>query len=161
MTPEEKNALMQFMGTVYGESKKHDEMLVGQSTNLRPKSGEIKQQFEQMLRTPVHANNPQPQRPLVQEAQPPTVQSPVTPEQAAKELAQAQATQPVLQQPVEQSVEQPAVDPNQMEFDLSEPSKIDKVIELLENQNKILLEIRDNSVKSKSNAKRAKNTKPQ
>lgn len=156
MTPEEKKALMNFMGTIYGESKKHDEMLVGQSTNLRPKSNEVKQQFEQVLRTPVHADNPQPQRPLVQEAQPPAVQSPVTPEQAVKELAQAQATQPV-----EQPVEAPAVDPNQMEFDLSEPSKIDRVIELLEKQNKILLEIRDNSVKSKSNAKRAKNTKPQ
>lgn len=156
MTPEEKAALVNFMGTIYGESKKHDDMLVGQSTNLRPKSNEVKQQFEQVLRAPVHANNPQTQRPLAQEAKPPTVQSPVTPEQAAQELAQAQATQPV-----EQPVEQPVVDPNQMEFDLSEPSKIDKVIELLEKQNKILLEIRDNSVKSKSNAKRAKNTKPQ
>lgn len=147
---------MNFMGTIYGESKKHDEMLVGQSTNLRPKSNEVKQQFEQVLRTPVHADNPQPQRPLVQEAQPPAVQSPVTPEQAVKELAQAQATQPV-----EQPVEAPAVDPNQMEFDLSEPTKLDRVIELLEKQNKILLEIRDNSIKLKSNAKRAKNTKPQ
>lgn len=156
MTPEEKNALMQFMGTVYGESKKHDQMLVGQSTNLRPKSGEVKQQLEQMLRAPMHANDLQTQRPPAQEAQPLAVQSPVTPEQAAKELAQAQATQPI-----EQPIEQLVVDPNQMEFDLSEPSKIDRVIELLENQNKILLEIRDNSIKLKSNAKRAKNTKPQ
>ena len=48
-----------------------------------------------------------------------------------------------------------------MEFDLSEPSKVDKIIELLENQNKILVEIRDSSIKSKYNAKRAKNKKPQ
>ena len=159
MTPEEKKALMNFMGTIYGESKKHDDMLVGQSTNLRPKSNEVKQQFEQVLRTPVHANNPQPQRPLVQQ-QPPPVQEPVTPEQAAQELAQAQQEQFIAPVPTQVDVEQ-LNDPNQMEFDLSEPTKLDKVIELLEKQNKILLEIRDNSVKSKSNAKRAKNTKPQ
>lgn len=157
MTPEEKKALMNFMGTIYGESKKHDDMLVGQTTNLRPKSNEVKQQFEQVLRAPVHANNPQPQRPLAQQ-QPPPVHEPVTPEQAVKELAQAQAS---LDSAVEIEPISPAADPNQMEFDLSEPTKLDRVIELLEKQNKILLEIRDNSIKLKSNAKRAKNTKPQ
>ena len=158
MTPEEKNALVQFMGTIYGESKKNDDMLVGQSTNLRPKSGEIKRQVEQVLRAPAAAGAQQPQQ-----APPsaPVAQPQVTPEQAAQELAQV-TPQPVTPQPV--SPQQPPhveVDPNQMEFDLSEPTKLDKLIELIENQNKILLEIRDNSIKSKYNAKRAKNKKPQ
>ena len=159
MTPEEKEALMQFMGTVYGESKKHDDMLVGQSTNLRPKSGQIKQQFEQVLRSPVHANNPQPQ-PRPQPQQPPPAPPVVTPEQAQQELAQAMEQQVVDPKPTPQAVE-PAVDPNQMEFDLSEPTKLDKLIELIQEQNKILLEIRDNSIKSNYGTKRAKNKKPQ
>ena len=58
-------------------------------------------------------------------------------------------------------MQEQAVDPNQMEFDLSEPTQLDKIIELLESQNKLLVEIRDSSIKSKYNAKRAKNKKPQ
>ena len=52
MTPDEKNALLQFMGTVYGEQKKQDEMLVGQSTNLRPTSDGVKETFDRTLKTP-------------------------------------------------------------------------------------------------------------
>ena len=151
------------MGQVYGETKKQDQMLVGQSTNLQPKSEEVKKQFEQVLRSPVtQAQNQQP-RPAQPTATAPTIQPPsnvVTPEQAAAELAQVQQGQVIDHETIQPTVEQ-LNDPNQMEFDLSEPSKVDKIIELLENQNKLLVEIRDSSIKSKYNAKRAKNKKPQ
>ena len=57
MTPDEKNALLQFMGTVYGEQKKQDEMLVGQSTNLRPTSDGVKETFAN-LKLPAFTLNP-------------------------------------------------------------------------------------------------------
>jgi hypothetical protein len=156
MNASEKDALLQFMGQIYGETKKNDQMLVGQSTNLQPKSDEIKRQFEQTLRAPVQNTGAQPPQPVAA----PTVAAPVTPEQAAAELAQLQQEQAVVPIPV-QVVSEPAfVDPNQLEFDMNEPSKMDKLIDLIERQNKILLEIRDSNVKSKHNAKRAKNTKP-
>ena len=83
----------------------------------------------------------------------------VTPEQAQQELLQAQQEQVVAAAPVQ--VEEVYNDPNQLEFNLAEPSKVDRVIELLEANNKLLVEIRDNTIKSKYNAKRAKNKKPQ
>jgi hypothetical protein len=158
MTPEEKNALLQFTGQMYGESKKNDDMLVGSSPQLQPRSTQIKDQFEQVLRSPVQQQgaplqkvppNRPPQAVPAQSAAPAAVlgaPAAVTPAQAAAELAQVQET--VL------------VDPNQMEFDLTEPNKVDKVIELLEKNNRLLVEIRDNSIKSNYNAKRAKNKKP-
>ena len=166
MKPEEKNTLLQFMGQVYGETKKQDQMLVGQSTNLKPKSEEVKRQFEQVLRsnptTPQRQpqqNLPPVQQPIEAPAEvPSTPSSVVTPEQAAAELAQAQQ---VTAPESTQTIVYPLNDPNQMEFDLSEPSKVDKIIELLEKQNRLLVEIRDSSIKSKYNAKRAKNKKPQ
>ena len=156
MTPEEKSALVQFMGTMYGESKKNDDMLVGQSTNLKPKANQIKNQVEQVLRVPVQRSTGTPPQPVAAQA-PSNI---VTPEQAAAELAQAQQEQAIVPEPTQTTVAQ-LNDPNQMEFDLSEPSKVDKIIELLEKQNKLLVEIRDSSIKSKYNAKRAKNKKPQ
>lgn len=162
MTPEEKATLVQFMGTMYGESKKNDDMVVGQSTNLQPKANQLKNQVEQVLRVPVQpAGTPPPPSPAVQ--QPSSI---VTPEQAAAELAQqgiSRAPVPIVENTgLDQvHIQTPVVDPNQMEFDLTEPSKVDKIIELLESQNKLLVEIRDSSIKSKYNAKRAKNKKPQ
>ena len=52
MTPEAKAAVMQLMGQTYGQVKKQDEMLVGTSNSLRPKSNEMKQMVEQLVRTP-------------------------------------------------------------------------------------------------------------
>lgn len=158
MKPEEKNTLLQFMGQVYGETKKHDQMVVGQSTNLQPKSEEVKREFEKVLRTAPSGNTgtQQPmQQPRVEAA--PIQSVTVTPEQAAAELAQTGQSQ-LSSPPI---TDLPVVDPNQMEFDLSEPSKIDRVIELLETNNKLLVEIRNNTIKSKYNAKRVKNQKPQ
>ena len=155
MTPGEKAALVQFMGTMYGESKKNDDMVVGQSTNLQPKANQLRNQVEQVLRVPVQKSTGTPPQHVA-------TQSPsniVTPEQAAVELAQVQQEQVVG--PVPLNHVELHNDPNQMELDLSEPSKVDKIIELLESQNKLLVEIRDSSIKSKYNAKRAKNKKPQ
>ena len=171
MTPEEKNALVQFMGSIYGEAKKQDQMLVGSSTNLKPTSNQMKQQFEQVLRTQVQNGTTQPQQPPpalpVKGADVPVSSMMITPEQAAAELAQVQQEQSIAPVPnvdkagLEVVYQAPAVDPNQMEFDLSEASKLDKLIELIEKQNKILLEIRDSSIKSKYGAKRAKSKRPQ
>lgn len=168
MNQSEKETLLQFMGQVYGETKKNDQLVVGQSQQLQPRAEQVKQQFAQVLKSKVEPTGPvqprtQPIPTPTPEAvtQQPVTPQPVTPEQAARELAQATVT-PVqaASEPV-QVVQEQAVDPNQMEFDLSEPTQLDKIIELLESQNKLLVEIRDSSVKSKYNAKRAKNKKPQ
>ena len=167
MKPEEKNTLLQFMGQVYGETKKRDQMVVGQSTNLQPRSEEVKREFEKVLRT-TPTDSIGSQQPMQQPMQQPQVETApvqsaiVTPEQAAAELAQTAQSQVLSQPATTVPIEnEQVVDPNQMEFDLSEPSKVDRVIELLETNNKLLVEIRNNSIKSKYNAKRAKNQKPQ
>lgn len=163
MKQQEKDTLLQFMGQVYGETKKHDQMVVGQSTNLQPKSEEVKREFEKVLKTtPIqHSHQPHQALPAQEPAQTLPVQNNVvTPEQAAAELAQAQQKQIIVSEPTQANVEQ-FNDPNQMEFNLTEPSKVDKIIELLESQNKLLVEIRDSSIKSKYNAKRAKDNKSQ
>jgi hypothetical protein len=164
MNPSEKDTLLQFMGQVYGETKKTDQMVVGQSPQLQPRSQQVRQQFEQVLKTPAQAqlNTPvhgQP-APAAQVAPPvPVAPTQITPEQAQQELLQAQQEQVVAAAPVQ--VEEVYNDPNQLEFNLAEPSKVDRVIELLEANNKLLVEIRDNTIKSQYNAKRAKNKKPQ
>ena len=166
MNQSEKETLLQFMGQVYGETKKNDQLLVGQSQQLQPRAEQVKQQFTQVLKAKAQPNGPV--QPYTQPApspeavtQQPVTPQPVTPEQAAKELAQVTVTPEQAGQELVQVVQEQAVDPNQMEFDLSEPTQLDKIIELLESQNKLLVEIRDSSIKSKYNAKRAKNKKPQ
>ena len=151
MTPEEKAAVMQFMGQTYGHFHKHDQNIVGNSGNLKPKSQEMKQVFEQTARMPTvhpqHQHPPVPtQAPPPQHAPPPQQQAPapvpvqpVTPEQAAQEIAAAQT---------------PSI-PDQEEFDFSEPPKIDKLIDLIEKQNLILEKI---NLKL-DNGKSAKNRK--
>jgi hypothetical protein len=57
---EQRNALLGLLGTVYGESKKLDQNLVGSSTNLQPTSNHIKNLFERELRGP-QLPPPQPQ----------------------------------------------------------------------------------------------------
>ena len=165
MDASEKDTLLQFMGQVYGETKKNDQLVVGQSQQLQPRANVVKQEFEKVLRSQAGAPQRQPVPVQPPQAAPPPQptqvgqpSSVVTPEQAARELAQVELTQPVPSQPTGDLA---PVDPNQMEFDLSEPSKVDRVIELLETNNKLLVEIRDNTIKSNYNAKRAKNKKPQ
>ena len=170
MDASEKDTLLQFMGQVYGETKKNDQLVVGQSQQLQPRANVVKQEFEKVLRSQAGAPQRQPvpvQPPQATQAPQPTQvgqpSSVVTPEQAARELAQVELAQIELTQPVpsQPTGELAPVDPNQLEFDLSEPSKVDRVIELLETNNKLLVEIRDNTIKSNYNAKRAKNKKPQ
>ena len=138
MTPQEKAAVMQFMGQTYGEAHKQDQNILQQSGNLSPNSGQLKQVFEQTAKMPTVAR-PYQQAPPQQEEQPPEalpVQvAPISPEQAAQELQQ-QATPPPLPDPVEQPSDQ-----GQLDLDFSEPSKADKIIKMLEKQNLILNEI--------------------
>ncbi len=139
MTPEAKAAVMQLMGQTYGQMKKQDDMIVGSSAQLQGKSHEMKGLVEQLVNTPTVANNqpPQAQGPPPQQApqQAPVPQGPpaatITPEQAMAELQQAPA--PVAPAPV---VEQT------MEFDFSEPSAIDKLVELQKETNLLLKDIK-------------------
>ena len=94
MTDEEKGALLQFMGTAYGDAHKQDQNIVGKSGQLQPISQHMKQEFEEVFNTPTH---PHPQNALAPvpvqgpvasgPPGPPTGPiSPVTVEQATKEL---------------------------------------------------------------------------
>ena len=153
MTDEEKKAVLQFMGTVYGDAHKQDQMLVGQSGNLQPSSHVLKQRFEEVIRTPTEQqqhNAPAPAPVQEPVASPPAAPPPhpqgvqvVDVQQAAQELAMAQPVQPA---PV------PTTDSDQLEFNLSEPSKLDKLIDLVREQNLLLKQI---SLKL-DNGKRAK-----
>ena len=137
MTEQEKAALLQFMGQAYGHTHKQDQMIVGQSGQLSPQSHILKQQFEEVLKTPAQPqqqNAPAPapvQEPAATPAEPPGYMppAPVSVEQAQQELAAA-STNTTAQD-----------DTSQFEFDFSEPSKIDKLITLLEEQHLLLKKI--------------------
>ena len=143
MTPEAKAAVMQLMGQTYGQMKKQDEMIVGSSAQLQGKSHEMKGLVEQLVRTPTVAANPQAGQfaPQPQAAPAPQPQAapvpqgppsaPVTPEQAMAELQAAPA--PVAPAQV--------VEEN-MEFDFSEPTGVDKLIELQKETNLLLKDIK-------------------
>lgn len=138
MTPEAKAMVMKLMGQTYGQVKKQDEMIVGQSAQLNAKSGEMKQMFEQIAAMPTAPapGQPAPQQapapvqqapaPVAAPAPAPAAPAPVTPEQAALELQQAPA--PVVEE--------------QGMFDFSEPSGIDKLIELQKETNLLLKAIK-------------------
>ena len=146
MTPEEKNAVMQFMGTTYGEAHKNDGMMVSPSTNLKPSAELAKRVFEETARMPTvnRSNQPLPQPPAnlgefpPEEQAPTQVVAPVSPEQAAQEIAAQRIIR--TEQPPAPVAEE--VDPNQVEFDFSEPAKIDQLIDLIKDQNLILKDIR-------------------
>lgn len=125
MRQEDKNTILQFMGQVYGESKQNDQMLVSSSTNLQPKSDQIKNVFEKTL----HANiqqNPQPNHP-----------APYTePVMQAPSDAPVQTGLPVHITPVDE----------QLEFDLKEPGKFDMLLDLIKEQNNMISSI-DSSIK--------------
>ena len=147
MTPEQKAAVMKFMGQTYGHAHKQDQMIIGQSGNLSPNSNQLKQVFEQTAKMPTvqqqvpqHVPQHVPQQVSQQEQPPealPAEVTPVTPEQAQRELNQALTRE----------------SSNQMDLDFSEPSKVDKMISLLEKQNLLLKEISlklDNGKSSKA-----------
>ena len=142
MTPEEKNALLQFMGTAYGDAHKQDQMIVGQSGNLRPDAHKMKQAFEQTAHMPTVDANPQhAQQPPPPER--PQQVAPVTPEQAAQELAESASPPTPVPVPVfdDEDRVQEDKNTNQMELDLSEPKFADKLLDLMKEQNLILKEI--------------------
>ena len=144
MTPEQKAAVMQFMGQTYGHAHKQDQMIIGQSGNLSPNSNQLKQVFEQTAKMPTvqrQALAQQVPQQVPQQEQPPEALpaevAPVTPEQAQRELNQALTQE----------------SSNQMDLDFSEPSQVDKMISLLEKQNLLLKEISlklDNGKSSKA-----------
>jgi len=145
MTPEAKAAVMQLMGQTYGQMKKQDDMIVGSSAQLQGKSHEMKGLVEQLVATPTVAapNHPQPQGPPPQQAPAPQAapapQGPpagtISPEQAQLEL---QAAAPVAPAPVAPA---PVVEET-MEFDFSEPTGVDKLIELQKETNLLLKDIK-------------------
>jgi len=136
MTPEEKAVVMQFMGQTYGQLHKQDQGIIGTSGNLKPKSQQMKEVFEQTAHMPVVQKVPLAPPPQPQAAPPQPVQQ-ITPEQAAVELQQA----PPPAEPVKQLNDEPVHNPNQMELDLSEPTATDKLLDLLKEQNLLLKEI--------------------
>jgi hypothetical protein len=159
LTPEAKAALMQFVGQTYGAINKQDQMIVGQSSSLQPGSSQLKQTFESVAKMPTvqrPQQAPLQQAPLQQappqESQPaeaPQQVAPIPPAQAAQELKEAQQQQAAM---AVQQVSQ--VDNNQLDLDFSEPSKVDKMLKLLEKQNLLLKEISlklDNGKTAKAN----------
>jgi len=152
MTEEEKRMVMQFMGQTYGEVKKQDSMLVNQSGNLSPKSEEMKQAFTNMARTPTIPQQAPPQQAPPQQPEPQVapvpIQAPVDYQQAVKELAQVD--QAVVSDPVSEQVR----DPDQLMFDLTEPSILDKLLEASKNTNLLLKDIK--LLLEKENGKSAK-----
>jgi len=162
MTPQAKQAIMQLMGQTYGQLKKQDDMLVGQSGNLKPKSAEMKNMVENLVRTPVApppGYAPQPQQPAPQPVPEPVIEpvqavpAPITPEQAIAEL---QGLAPAGIAPEAQAVYQE----EQGMFDFSEPAKIDLLINAVKESNLLLKEIKvqleSNNVRPKRKSAKAK-----
>ena len=147
MTPQEKSIAMQFMGQTYGQAHKQDQMIIGQAGNLSPSSQQLKQTFEQTAKMPTmlqpaHQLQQSPQQAQqAQQAQPPQQVAPVSPEQAAQELKQQAVQQAVQQPPAPPAPPAPPINTDQLDLDFSEPSKVDKLIQLVEKQNLILKEI--------------------
>jgi len=75
---EQQKMLLNLMGSVYGEAKKIDQNLVGQSAHLRPQSEQVKQLFESTLRNaqPPPPPPPQPQFAPLPQLPPNTVNLP-------------------------------------------------------------------------------------
>jgi len=159
MTPEAKSAVMQLMGQTYGQVKKQDAMLVGSSGNLQPKSTELKNMVEELVRAPVAPSHqqlpPQVQGPPPQQSPAPVAPVAVTPEQAQLELQQAAATVDTAF-----GARSAPVVEETMEFDFSEPSAIDKLVELQKETNLLLkgikLQLESSNVRPKRKSAKAK-----
>lgn len=118
-------AILNFLGSTYGELKKLDGNVVGPSSTLGHRSGEVKNELEKFInekrKQPIQVNNPQPvPQPVQHENNLPEVQQP-----------QVQVNQPV--QPV-----QMPVDNDQLTFNFNVNEKeelftlIDKVLTRLD-----------------------------
>lgn len=100
MTEAERQAFLMFAGTMHGQAKATDQMIVGQSVNLRPMSNDIQNKFAEVLQTPPQQYNPHvPQEPvetIVYQQPPPDNFVGVA--QAAQELAEMQPVQRFIPQ---------------------------------------------------------------
>ena len=160
MTAEAKAAVMQLMGQTYGQQKAQDQMIVGQSGNLQPKSNELKEMVEQLVKSPTapgripqkhYPSDPQQQDP---NAAPTTAPAPVaqvaapaavSPEQAMAELQQQAKPEAPRENPVAARFHQDTVDAitapvqeEQLGFDFSEPSQGDQILTAIK-ENTLLL----------------------
>ncbi|NBP16403.1 hypothetical protein EBU95_18795, partial [bacterium] len=123
MTEEERQMLIQFVGNVYGETRKVDQNIVNQSGNLRTASDNVKQVFQQVLvqnRPPA----PPPQ---------PVFVPPPEPQQVEMVIPAIQAPAPERMY-APQQVNQPTGVNDKILVEISE--KLDTIISILkENQN--------------------------
>lgn len=161
MTPEAKAAVMQLMGQTYGQLKKQDEMLVGQSGNLKPKSTEMKTMVENLVKEPVAPPQQLPPQQLPPQQLPvsppePAIQAPVSPvpvspEQAMAELQMGSSANVSSNYHEEQSM-----------LDFSEPAKIDILIDAVKESNLLLkgikLQLESSNVRPKRKSAKAKIT---
>jgi hypothetical protein len=131
---EERNVLVNFMGNIYGQTKKIDSNVVGASTTLgNNKSNGIKQHIEKLVSQPLAGRSGTGTdlggTPAVNTVNPPVTQ-PVQP------VAQA-ATQRVFTPPVQL---EPVTDPDQMmlNFDVNEKDELfDMITKLLTQVDKL------------------------
>ena len=158
MTPEAKSAVMQLMGQTYGQVKKQDAMLVGASSSLQPKSTELKGMVENLVRVPTAPSNQQ----LPPQVQGPPQQAPVAPVAVTPEQAQLELQQVAAQVDPAFGVRSAPVVEETMEFDFSEPSAIDKLLELQRETNLLLkgikLQLESSNVRPKRKSTKDKVT---
>ncbi len=153
MTPEAKAAVMNLMGTTYGQMKKHDDMIVGASGNLSPAAQQMQDAVKNLAQVPTISQEqyraqqagqpmPAPPAPAVQEPAPaPTaVPAMVTPEQALAELQTPAAAANVVTPPLEITANAPVE--QTLEFDFSEPSQMDKLLDAVKESNLLLKDIK-------------------
>ncbi len=166
MTPEAKAAVMQLMGQTYGQLKKQDEMLVGQSGNLKPKSTEMKTMVENLVKEPVAPPQQLPPQQLPPQQLPPqqlpasppdpALQAPVSPVPVSPEQAMAE-----LQRSSPANVSSNYHEEQSM-LDFSEPAKIDILIDAVRESNLLLkgikLQLESSNVRPKRKSAKAKIT---
>ena len=153
MTPEAKAAVMNLMGTTYGQMKKHDDMIVGASGNLSPAAQQMQDAVKNLAQLPTisqeqyraqQAGQPMPAQPApaVQEPAPAPIAVPavVTPEQALAELQTPAAAANVVTPPLEITANAPVE--QTLEFDFSEPSQMDKLLDAVKESNLLLKDIK-------------------
>lgn len=83
MTEAEKQAFLMFAGTMHGQAKATDQMIVGQSKDLRPMSIDLQSKFAEVLQAPT-------QQYSSEDYQQPQQDNLVSVEQAAQELVNIQ-----------------------------------------------------------------------
>lgn len=122
---QEKEAVLKFLGSTYGELKKLDGNIINPSSTLGRRSDDARKAVESFVST--HKSTPLPPQPADNEMP----ENMPKPEQVEVQQPQVQAQQPI--QPIQQVVTQPQIDDGQLSFnfDASEKDllfdKIDKI----------------------------------